>query len=308
MNILITGGLGHIGSNLINKLILEKYVRKIFIIDNLSTERYVSLFNIPKKKIIFLKNNVISKEFTKKLKLSDIVIHLAAQTDATKSLEHPQSIYKNNYKSTKFVVDQVCKFKKKLIFISSTSVYGPQEKDVSEKTKITNLHPQSPYARCKLKEESYIKKIFKSKQLNDKFNILRFGTIFGYSPGMRFHTAVNKFCWQAVFNEPLTIWKTALYQKRPYLGINDSARAIIHILKKDIFKNEIYNVLNFNKEVKEIIDIIQIKIPNAKIRFVKNRIMNQDSYSVISNKFIDTGFKYKDSLKKLIFEEIKILK
>ena len=67
---------------------------------------------------------------------------------------------------------------------------------MSEKTKIVNLHPQSPYARCKLKEENYIKKIFKSKQINDKFNILRFGTIFGYSPGMRFHTAVNKFCWQ----------------------------------------------------------------------------------------------------------------
>ena len=111
MNILITGGLGHIGSNLINKLILEKYVRKIFIIDNLSTERYVSLFNISKK-IIFLKNNVISKEFTKKLKLSDIVIHLAAQTDDATKAEHPQSIYKNNFKSTKFVVDQVCKFKK----------------------------------------------------------------------------------------------------------------------------------------------------------------------------------------------------
>ena len=53
MNILITGGLGHIGSNLINRLILEKYVRKIFIIDNLSTERYVSLFNISKKKLYF---------------------------------------------------------------------------------------------------------------------------------------------------------------------------------------------------------------------------------------------------------------
>ena len=65
---------------------------------------------------------------------------------------------------------------------------------------------------------------------------------------------------------------------------------------------------NFNKEVNDIINIIQIKIPNAKIRFVKNRIMNQDSYSVIANKFIDTGFKYKDDLKKLIFEEIKILK
>ena len=49
---------------------------------------------------------------------------------------------------------------------------------------------------------------------------LRFGTIFGYSPGMRYIQLLINFCWQAVFNENLTIWKTALYQKRPYLGIN----------------------------------------------------------------------------------------
>ena len=47
-----------------------------------------------------------------------------------------------------------------------------------------------------------------------KFIILRFGTIYGVSSGMRFHTAVNKFCYQAAFNKPLTVWKTALNQKK----------------------------------------------------------------------------------------------
>ena len=47
----------------------------------------------------------------------------------------------------------------------------------------------------------------------------RFGTIFGASPGMRFHTAVNKFCWQAVMGQPITVWSTAYDQKRPYLEV-----------------------------------------------------------------------------------------
>ena len=61
--------------------------------------------------------------------------------------------------------------------------------------------------------------------------ILRLGTIFGVSRGIRFHTAVNKFCLQSATNKPLTIWKTAMYQKRPYLDINDAIRCFSFIIK-----------------------------------------------------------------------------
>ena len=73
------------------------------------------------------------------------------------------------------------------------------------------------------------------------------------------------------------------------------------------FKNEMFNVLSFNKKVIDIINIIKIKVPNVKISLVRNRIMNQDSYSVINEKFKDTGFKYKDNLKKLKAEIAKDL-
>ena len=54
-----------------------------------------------------------------------------------------------------------------------------------------------------------------------KYITLRFGTIVGPSPGMRFHTAANKFCMQAFLDRPFAIWKTALFQYRPYLSIRD---------------------------------------------------------------------------------------
>lgn len=306
MNILITGGLGHIGSRLLRLLKNKRKINKIYVIDNLSTQRYCSLFNLNKKKIIFIKQNVVSSYTFNLISKSDIVIHLSAQTDATASLKNPKKIFDNNLKSTKYLVQSIKKLKKKLIFISSTSVYGPQSNTVFEDKKDLILRPQSPYAECKIKEEKYIFDAFKSVKRKN-FIILRFGTIYGSSQGMRFHTAVNKFCWQAVFNEPITVWKNALKQYRPYLGINDACESIHHIINKELFNNSIYNVLSQNKTVEDILKIIKKKIKSIDVVFVKSKILNQQGYLVDMSKFKKTGFVTKDNIEKLIFEEIRLL-
>ena len=77
------------------------------------------------------------------------------------------------------------------------------------------------------------------------FLILRLGTIYGFS-SIEFHTAVNKFCLQSSEGRPLTIWKTALHQKRPYLSLEDLSKAIVHILKNNLINNEIYNLVSGN--------------------------------------------------------------
>ena len=305
MKILITGGLGHIGSKLIRILNRKSSIKKIYILDNLSTQRYSSLFNLSKKKIFFINKDIVSKKTLEIIKEVNIIIHLSAQTDATASIMNPKKIFTNNFNSTKYIVDIIKILKKKLIFISSTSVYGPQEGTVYEDDLGLVLKPQSPYAKCKIKEENYIKKNL--SKINQSYVILRFGTIYGSSPGMRFHTAVNKFCWQASFKEPITIWKNALKQHRPYLGINDACNAIFHIVKKDIFNNLTYNVLSQNKTVEDIIKIIKKKINNLQIKFVDSKILNQQGYLVDMTKFKNTGFFQKDKIEKLIFEELKLL-
>lgn len=305
MNILVTGGLGHIGSKFIRILNNKNSISKIYILDNLITQRYSSLFNISKKKIIFINHDIVSKKTLEIIKKVNIVIHLSAQTDATASIMNPKKIFTNNFNSTKYIVDIIKKLKKKLIFISSTSVYGPQEGIVYEDNLDLVLKPQSPYAKCKIKEENYIRKNL--NKINKSYVIFRFGTIYGSSPGMRFHTAVNKFCWQASLKEPITIWKNALKQHRPYLGINDACNAIFYIIKKEIFNNSTYNVLSQNKTVEDIIKIIRKKIKNLEIKFVDSKILNQQGYLVDMNKFKKTGFVYKDKIEKLIFEELNLL-
>ena len=138
--------------------------------------------------------------------------------------------------------------------------------------------------------------------------ILRFGTIFGVSEGMRFHTAVNKFCFQASIGEPLTVWKTALNQKRPYLDLIDGVRSILFCINKDLFDGEIYNVLTHNLTVKKIVNEIKKTYPRQKVIFVNSPIMNQLSYEVLADKLKKKNFYYVGNISKSIKKTLDLIK
>jgi len=288
MKILITGALGHIGSGLIHSICPGQF-DEVRLIDNLSTQRYASLFNLPKNiNFNFIEGDILTLDLDKLFKGIDVVIHLAAITDATTSFDKKELVMKVNYRGTEKVILACLKNGCKLFYPSTTSVYGMK----------------SPYAESKLKAERLL--MYWSKK-GLRFVVCRFGTIFGPSIGMRFHTAVNKFIWQAVHGEPITVWKTALNQKRPYLDLHDAIRAINFIIDKDLFNNEIYNVLTANYTVNDILKVIKKRLP-VKVSFVTTKIMNQLSYEVSNEEFIKTGFKFRGDLDKQIDKTIKLFR
>lgn len=303
--ILITGATGHIGSYLIKNLGNEFRDLTIYILDNMSTNRFCSLFNLPNNSKFKFLNLDLTKCSVDDIPESDIVIHLAAKTDAAQSANFKKEFHSNNLESTKKIILYSKKIKSKLLFASSTSVYGPQSNLVDENCTEKDLNPQSPYATVKLEEEKLIEKNFIKEK--NKYLILRLGTIYGFAPGIRFHTAVNKFCFQASLNKPLTVWKTAYEQKRPYLGLKDLNAALSHIIKKNLVNNEIYNLVSFNLKVKDIIDIIKLKV-KVSINYVDHEIMNQLSYEVLNQKFQNTNFKFRSDIKQEIFETLDSLK
>ena len=306
MKIIITGSLGHIGSFLIKDFATAYPDSKILMIDNLMTQRFSSLFNLTDMaKYRFIEADIIKFDLESLLTSDDIVIHLAAITDAAGSFDKAEELESNNFFATKKVAESCLNTGAKLITLSSTSVYGTQNLVVSEDCLPEELKPQSPYAITKLKEENLILDFYKNKGL--KAVVFRFGTIFGISQGMRFHTAVNKFCWQAVMNQPISVWKTAYDQKRPYLDLKDASNAFKHIINNDIFDGEIYNVLTLNATVKQIVESIKEFVPSLKIEFVESRIMNQLSYEVSCQKFINKGFEFSGNLKSGIKSTIELL-
>jgi len=304
--ILITGALGHIGSKLIH-LIKPGEFEEVRMVDNLSTQRYVSLFNLPEGvNFTFIENDILDADMMAITKDMDVVIHLAAITDAPSSFKRREEVELVNYQGTKRVAQACIENGARLLFPSTTSVYGQQSEVVDETCPIEELKPQSPYAEYKLKSEQMLQEMGMSQGL--KFVSFRFGTIFGTSIGMRFHTAVNKFCWQAVMSQPLTVWKTAMDQRRPYLGVGDAVEAIKFVIEKDLFDGEIYNIVTSNNTVKDIVDRITEYIPETIIELVDSKIMNQLSYHVLADSFEKRGFSFEDTIHCGIKDTISLIK
>ena len=306
MKIIVTGALGHIGSKLIRDLPSHFSDSEIFMIDNLTTQRYTSLFNLPNHKYKFFFKDIIKDDLSQIFHDADFLIHLAALTEATTSLDQPEEYERVNYIGTKNILELCKKNSVKLIHFSSTSIYGTNKSIVDESCGPEDINPQSPYAATKFKEELLVQEYFRKENL--KTITLRLGSICGTSPGMRFHAAISKFCYQASTNQPLTVWETALNQKRPYLNLNDATKAIAFIIENNLFDGGVFNIVTSNFSVKEIIDIIRKYEPNVKMKLVKSKIMNELSYDVSSKKIQKKGFIFSKTLDEGIKDTINLFK
>ena len=284
MRLLITGGCGHIGSYLIRNILSKK----ITVVDNLLTQRYTSLFNLQNQ--IKFSEMDIDELTVDDLHGHDIVLHLAAITDAAGSFGNKKEMEDVNITKTKVLIDKCIEAGvKKFIFPSSTSVYGVAADEVYE-DEPKFLNPQSPYAESKIEIENYL------KESDIDYVIFRFGTIFGFSEGMRFHTAVNKFCYQSSLKLPLTIWRENYNQVRPYLGLRDCYHSIMMAIDGKLPKG-VYNVVSENKKLSDIVGIVRKHNPNLKIDFVDTPLLNQYSYNVSYEKIHNLGFRRMDKLK-----------
>ena len=305
MNLLITGGCGHIGSYLIENLSKIKKIKKTFVIDSLESTQINSIFNTKKNNNVkFFLRDLSKKNSLIYFKKIDYVIHLASMTNAASSFNRKNEMYKNNLNCMKNIINFCIRNKSKLIHISSTSVYGKQTNLVDETCEKKYLKPQSPYADIKLIEEKMLKKL--NKKL--KYVTFRFGTISGVSKGMRFHTAVNKFCLNASLNEPITVYKTALNQYRPYLSLRDAFKLFKFTIEKDFFKKDIYNAISENCTVKQILKKISNYKKKISIKFVSSKIMNQLSYHVDKKKLQNEGLFLQNKIEIDIKNTLNLLK
>ena len=256
MKILITGGSGFIGTALANFL---KNNHEITIFD----------LNLPKvQDVAFIIGDVTKyNEILQASKNQDVIIHLAALVGVTYTEKFPIRTLDFNVYGTKNVLEACIASNAKIIFSSSSEVYGePLKLPISEED---NPIPITTYGLSKLVAEEYIKTYSKTYGL--RYEILRFFNAYG--PRQAIHWVITNFVHLALNNEPITIHSDGT-QIRAFCHINDIVNGISLAITHG--NNEIFNIGNGNEPIsirdlaKKIISLTTTQISQVLIPFEKS--------------------------------------
>lgn len=295
LRLIVTGALGHIGSRLIRELAARYPGIPLILIDNLRTQRFVSLFgfSLPRR-YTWIESDILDVDFEGLLTPGDCVIHLAAISDPAECFRQPDETERINILGTRRIAEACVKKGARLIFISTTTVYGQQSGAFHEKTPLMPAEKHSVYTASKWHAEALLRQMDAAQKW--PCSVFRFGTVFGVSEGMRFHTAVNKFCWQALTGRPLSIYRNALDQTRPYLALEDAVHAICHVLDHGDFNGTVYNAVTCHATVREILELISLQVPDLHIELVDSPVHDPASYQVECRNLVNLNFTFRGSL------------
>ena len=268
MNVLVTGGAGYIGTELINLLVSNPSVDKVIVYDNLSRMNYNLFLGLKLQrhpKLSFVKGELLdSRSLRKVLKGIDVVYHLAAKVttpfDSSDSHVYEQV---NHWGTAELVYAVEESNVKRFIYTSSSGVYGSSSGAVDEST-VPN--PKTFYAISKLRGEEHVRRLF------DKIDtyIFRCGNVYGYSKSMRFDSVINKFVFEANFNRIVTIQGDGK-QSRSFIHIDRVSRALDNCIAGDL-PGGTYNLVERSIKIFDIVDELKQLLPELEFIFINQHL------------------------------------
>tara|TARA_Y100000590_G_scaffold470049_1_gene661604 strand:- start:5336 stop:6358 length:1023 start_codon:yes stop_codon:yes gene_type:complete len=305
--IIVTGGLGFIGSNLIDLLIKKNYY--VINLDKVSySSNFYNIKNLKNSK----RHKFIKVDINNQKKLINIfkkykpeaIFNLAAETHVDRSIDNPYSFIKSNILGLYNLLEAFKKYSKlnkiaKLIHISTDEVYGDILKGRSDENYPYN--PSSPYAASKASSDHLVYSYVRT------FNINAIITNCSNNFGPRQHPEklIPKLIYNILNNKPLPIYGKGI-NSREWIYVDDHCEALIKVLQKGK-SGETYNI-GSNKNYrnidicKKLISIAKKKIvlgSRVKINFVKDRPGHDLRYALNSNKIVKK-LKWKAKIKFIV--------
>lgn len=259
--VLVIGGAGYIGSDLLPKLLDKGY--RVHLLDMLlyGTDPIQNYLTHPRLKIIQADFRQVDA-VVEAARDVDAIIHLGGIVgDPACAIDEDLTI-EINLMATRMIAE-VAKGSgvNRFIFASTCSVYGASDQKLDERSE---LNPVSLYARSKIASEKAL-----MRMADDHFApvILRFGTVYGLSGRTRFDLVVNLLTAKAVVDEQITIFGGD--QWRPFLHVDDAAMALLLVLEAPlpVVRNQTFNVGSNeqNYTIRQIGEIIHQLVPSAQV-------------------------------------------
>ena len=295
MNVLITGGAGYIGSELVGYLIND---HNVTVLDSLMYDRTSLLRYAQDDRFDFVKGDVRNTKLLYRLmKKNDIILPLAALVGFPLCDDHPGDAKEVNYGINRYITEHKSA-DQMVIYPCTNSGYGVS-KDGSVCTELSPLNPVSLYGKTKVMAE-------RAYQETENCVTFRLATVFGPSSRMRTDLLVNNFVLRALKDRLLVLYECEFM--RNYVHVADVCRAFKFTLENwDLCKNETYNVgndaLNMNKL--QLAQKIQEHLPLEIIKAEFTTDPDVRDYIVSSEKFYSKDFKCEYDLDEGIEQLVK---
>ena len=308
MNVLVTGCAGYIGSVLVNKLLNKGY--NVIGVDCLmyGGESLINVYNHPHFK--FYKADIRDID-TMKLIMgqTDAIVHLAAIVGDPACAQKPDLARSINWEGSVGLLNAAQNIQriKRFIFASTCSNYGKMEGD-NYITENSPLKPISLYAELKVQFENFL---LQNKYRTDFCpTALRFATVYGLSPRIRFDLTVNEFTRDAALGKELIIFGEQFW--RPYCNVEDLANACILVLEsaQEKVNKNVFNVgdTKENYQKKMLAEELKKLIPELKVKYVQKDEDPRD-YRVSFEKINkELGFKITKTVPEGMKEIIQVLR
>jgi len=305
MKLLVTGGLGFIGSNFC-RYILEKHPDyELINVDKIGIgSNPANLHDIENdKRYTFIKGDICNPQLMNRLiHQVDAIVNIAAETHVDRSISDPNMFLQNNTLGTFTILEAIRRHnhKARLLQVSTDEVYG--EALEGSFTEITPPKPSNPYSASKAAADMFVLAYHKTYGIN--VSITRCTNNFG--PYQLPEKLIPKTVIRALRDLPIPIYGTG-QNVRDWICVKDHCSAIDTVLEKGV-SGEIYNVSAGNEVpnidiVKKI--IAQLGKPESLITFVEDRPGHDTRYSLDSTKTRnELGWKpvcdFEDSLKSTV--------
>ncbi len=283
MRVLVTGGSGYIGSNVVGELIKRGHHPVVLDLNIWGSES----LDVFKGKMTFIEGDCRnSKDVIYALDGVDAVIHLAGIVGEAACLRNPKAHFSVNVESTRTLLncctDPSLELTRDLIYSSSCSVYGNVEGIYSEVHEDMAVNPLSDYAYAKVRSENMI--LQKGKEISHFHpTVLRLSTVFGWSRRPRLDLVTNLFAYNAWKDKKITINGDGA-QYRSLVHVEDVARAFVDVLESPRFMRDgkVFHVgeEKNNMTVREIAELTQSIIEDVSIEYSNDSKTDKRDYSI----------------------------
>lgn len=271
MRVLVTGGAGYAGSHLVRLLLENKH--DVCVVDNLSFggESLLGVWCHPR--FTFVRGDITSADELRRIlsdHQADAVVHLAAIVGDPACKEKPEVARKVNWEASLNLLElALASGVERFVFASTCSNYGKMMAPDGYVDERATLAPVSLYAELKVKFEKVLLNEVKREGCCCP-TALRFATVYGLSPRMRFDLTVNEFTKELALGRGLEVFGEQFW--RPYCHVRDFARAVTLVLEssRDKVSHNVFNVgdTRENYQKKMIVDEIRKLIPEVHVTYV----------------------------------------